>query len=152
MTRRLTTLDLPSFHRASIGFDRLFDEMDRLFMNSAQSTSYPPYNIISRTENEYEVQLAVAGFSEEQLDVVYEQGVLRIEGTSEKVDEGVTYLHKGVGARNFKREFRLADHVEVTNAGLKNGMLTVTLRRIVPEELQPKKIKITSAPVSGSLI
>lgn len=152
MTRRLTTLDLPSFHRASIGFDRLFDEMDRLFMNSAQSTSYPPYNIVSRTENEYEVQLAVAGFSEEQLDVVYEQGVLRIEGTSGKVEEGVTYLHKGVGARNFKREFRLADHVEVTNAGLKNGMLTVTLRRIVPEELQPKKIKITSAPVSGSLI
>jgi molecular chaperone IbpA len=152
MTRRLTTLDLPSFHRASIGFDRLFDEMDRMFMNSAQSNSYPPYNIVSRTENEYEVQLAVAGFSEEQLNVVYEQGILRIEGTSSKVDEDVTYLHKGVAARNFRREFRLADHVEVADAGLKNGMLTVTLRRIVPEELQPKKIKITSAPVSGSLI
>ncbi len=78
--------------------------MDRLFMNSAQSSAYPPYNIISRTENEYEVQLAVAGFSEEQLDVVYEQGVLRIDGTSEKANDDVIYLHKGVRARHFRRE------------------------------------------------
>ena len=79
MTRRLTTLDLPSFHRASIGFDRLFDEMDRMFMNSAQSNSYPPYNIVSRTENEYEVQLAVAGFSEEQQEWEKKEKSMQVE-------------------------------------------------------------------------
>jgi molecular chaperone IbpA len=149
---RISTLDLPSFTRTSIGFDRLFDEMDRMFMNSSQNSSYPPYNIAKINDDEYAIQVAVAGFTEEELDVTLEKGILRIEGRIKKTDEEVIYLHKGVGGRQFRREFRLADYVEVVDAGLVNGMLTVTLKRVVPEELQPKKIKITSNNVIDGIV
>jgi molecular chaperone IbpA len=139
---RLTTLDLPSIHRATIGFDRLFNELDRQFANSA-SQGYPPYNIAQINEDEYMISLAVAGFGMDNLDVTKDKNILRIEGTSPKGDEHVNYLHKGIGGRNFRREFTLADHVEVVSAGLELGMLNVYLKREVPEELQPKKIAIT---------
>jgi molecular chaperone IbpA len=141
---RLTTLDLPSLHRATIGFDRLFDEMDRRFANSA-STGYPPYNIAQIDDDEYMISIAVAGFGMDNLDITHEKNILTIEGTSPKGDETVNYLHKGIAGRNFRREFTLADHVEVEGATLELGMLNVHLKRHVPEELQPKKIAI-SAP------
>ena len=139
---RLTTLDLPHFHRATIGFDRLFDELERSFQNSPNGNGYPPYNIAQINEDEYMISLAVAGFGMDNLDVTKDGNVLRIEGTSPKGDENVNYLHKGIGGRSFRREFTLADHVEVQNAGLELGMLNIHLKREVPEELQPKKIKI----------
>jgi molecular chaperone IbpA len=139
---RLTTLDLPSFHRATIGFDRMFNELERNFANS-QSNGYPPYNIAQINDDEYMICIAVAGFGMDNLDVTKDKNILRIEGTSPKGDEHVTYLHKGIGARNFRREFTLADHVEVVSAGLELGMLNIYLKREVPEELQPKKIAIT---------
>ena len=139
---RLTTLDLPQFHRATIGFDRLFDELERSFANSPNGNGYPPYNIAQINEDEYMISLAVAGFGMDNLDVTKDGNVLRIEGTSPKGDENVNYLHKGIGGRSFRREFTLADHVEVQNAGLELGMLNIHLKREVPEELQPKKIKI----------
>jgi len=138
---RLTTLDLPNFHRATIGFDRLFDEMEARFANSA-SNGYPPYNIAQINEDEYMISLAVAGFGMDNLDVTKDGNILRVEGTSPKGDETVNYLHKGIGGRNFRREFTLADHVEVHCANLELGMLNIHLKREVPEELQPKKIKI----------
>ena len=141
---RLTTLDLPSLHRATIGFDRLFDEMDRRFANSA-STGYPPYNIAQIDDDEYMISIAVAGFGMDNLDITHEKNILTIEGTSPKGGENVNYLHKGIAGRNFRREFTLADHVEVEGATLELGMLNVHLKRHVPEELQPKKIAI-SAP------
>ena len=141
---RLTTLDLPSLHRATIGFDRLFDEMDRRFANSA-STGYPPYNIAQIDDDEYMISIAVAGFGMDNLEITHEKNILTIEGTSPKGDENVNYLHKGIAGRNFRREFTLADHVEVEGATLELGMLNVHLKRHVPEELQPKKIAI-SAP------
>jgi len=139
---RLTTLDLPSFRRATIGFDRLFEEMDRQFANSA-TTGYPPYNIAQVSDDEYMITLAVAGFGMDNLDITHEKNILRVEGTSPKGGDDVNYLHKGIGERNFRREFTLADHVEVVSAGLENGMLNIHLKREVPEELQPKKIAIT---------
>ena len=139
---RLQTLDLPNFHRATIGFDRLFDEMETRFANSA-SNSYPPYNIAQINEDEYMISVAVAGFGMDNLDVTKDKNVLRIEGIAPKGGEHVNYLHKGIGGRNFRREFTLADHVEVVSAGLDLGMLNVHLKREVPEELQPKKIEIT---------
>jgi len=139
---RLTTLDLPQFHRATIGFDRMFDELERNFANS-QSNGYPPYNIAQINDDEYMISIAVAGFGMDNLDVTKDKNILRIEGTSPKGDEHVNYLHKGIGGRNFRREFTLADHVEVVSAGLDLGMLNVHLKREVPEELQPKKIAIT---------
>ena len=138
---RLTTLDLPSFHRATIGFDRMFDELERTFANS-QSNGYPPYNIAQINDDEYMISLAVAGFGMDNLDVTKEQNILRIEGTAPKGGENVNYLHKGIGGRSFRREFTLADHVEVVSAGLELGMLNVHLKREVPKELQPTKSAI----------
>ena len=140
---RLTNLDLPTFRRATIGFDRMFDEMERTFANSA-SSGYPPYNIVQLEEDSYVISLAVAGFSMKDLNVVHDKNILRIEGTSPEEDAEVNYLHKGVGGRNFRREFALADHVEVEGASLENGMLNVRLKRMMPEELQPKQIEIIS--------
>ena len=138
---RLTTLDPTSFHRSFIGFDRLFDEMETRFANS-QSQGYPPYNIAQINEDEFMISLAVAGFGMDNLDITKDKNVLRIEGTSPKGDENVNYLHKGIGGRNFRREFTLADHVEVEGATLELGMLNIHLKREVPEALQPKKIEI----------
>jgi molecular chaperone IbpA len=138
---RLTTLDLPSLHRGTIGFDRLFNELDRQFANS-QSQGYPPYNIAQINEDEFMITLAVAGFGMVNLDITKDGNILRVEGTSPKGGENVNYLHKGIGERNFRREFTLADHVEVESAGLEHGMLNIHLKREVPEELQPKKIAI----------
>ena len=147
---RLTTLDLPNFHRATIGFDRLFNEMERQFANSPNGNGYPPYNIAQINEDEYMISLAVAGFGMDNLEIEKDGKMLRIEGTAPKGDDEVNYLHKGIGGRNFRREFTLADHVEVESAGLELGMLNVHLKRNVPEELQPKKIKIVDNSVIDS--
>jgi molecular chaperone IbpA len=141
---RLTTLDLPSLHRATIGFDQLFNEMERKFQNSPNSNGYPPYNIAQINEDEYMISLAVAGFGMDNLDITKDKNILTIEGTSPKGDENVNYLHKGIASRNFRREFTLADHVEVEGAILELGMLNIHLKREVPEELQPKKIAINA--------
>ena len=140
---RLTTLDLPSIHRHFVGFDSMFDEMDRLFENS-KSQGYPPYNIAQINENEYMISLAVAGFGMDNLSIEKDKNTLKIEGTAPKGDDKVNYLHRGIGGRNFRREFTLAEHVDVHNAELHNGMLNIHLKREVPEELQPKKIEINS--------
>ena len=140
---RLTTLDLPNFHRATIGFDRIFEQMERQFANSPNGNGYPPYNIAQINEDEFMISLAVAGFGMDNLSIEKDGDQLRVEGTAPGGDEEVNYLHKGIGGRNFRREFTLADHVEVVNADLELGMLNIHLKRNIPEELQPKKIKIT---------
>jgi len=139
---RLTTLDLPQFHRATIGFDRIFNQLEREFANS-KTTGYPPYNIVQINEDEYMISLAVAGFGMDNLEITKDKNILTIEGNAPKGGEEVNYLHKGIGGRNFRREFTLADHVEVESAGLELGMLNIYLKREIPEELQPKKIAIT---------
>ena len=139
---RLTTLDLPNFHRATIGFDRLFNELERGFANSPNGNGYPPYNIAQINDDEYMISLAVAGFGMDNLEITTDGDQLKIEGTAPKGDEDVNYLHKGIGGRNFRREFTLADHVKVNSANLELGILNIHLKREVPEELQPKKIKI----------
>jgi molecular chaperone IbpA len=128
------TLDLPQFTRSTVGFDRLFNEIERSFANS-QSNNYPPYNV------------AVAGFGMDNLDITVEKNQLTVEGTTIKGGEEVKYLHKGIGNRNFRRSFTLAEHVEVANANLEYGMLNMHLVRNVPEELQPKRIMITAPNV-----
>ena len=139
---RITTLDLPQFHRATIGFDRLFEQMNTQFANSPNGNGYPPYNIAQVNEDEFIISVAVAGFGMEDLDVTKDGDQLKIEGTAPKGDEEVNYLHKGIGGRNFRREFTLADHVNVAGASLDLGMLNVHLVREVPEALKPKTIKI----------
>ena len=139
---RLTTLNLPELARATVGFDRVFQEMDRLYENSAKGSSYPPYNIAQFAENEYMISLAVAGFDMDNLEITLEKNNLTVKGTAPGGDEEVTYLHKGVGGRNFRRQFTLADNIEVVDAKLELGMLNIHLQRNIPEEQQPKRIEI----------
>ena len=110
---RLTTLDLPSFHRATVGFDRIFNELERQFANSQTTSNYPPYNVAEINENEWMITIAVAGFGMDNLDIVLDKNILTVEGTPPKGDEEVKYLHKGIAGRTFRRSFTLADHIEV---------------------------------------
>lgn len=144
MTRHMTTLELPALQGATVGFDRLFNELDKQFSNS-RSNGYPPYNLAEINENEWMISLAVAGFGMDNLEITKDGNLLRVEGTSPKGSEEVNYLYKGIAERNFRREFTLADHVEVENAHLDLGMLNIHLKREVPEKLQPKTIKIKTS-------
>jgi molecular chaperone IbpA len=139
---RIDTINLPHFHKATIGFDRLFNELNRGFENSPNGNGYPPYNIAQINEDEYMISVAVAGFGMDNLNVTKDGNQLQIEGTAPKGDESVNYLHKGIGGRNFRREFTLADHVEVEGASLELGMLNIHLQRNLPDALKPKKIAI----------
>jgi molecular chaperone IbpA len=151
MTKTLTlrTFDLPSIHKFGIGFDNMFDEMMRV--NAQQSsTNYPPYDIVQINDDEYMISLAVAGFGADNLSVTKDKKTLVIEGkhsrdTVENEDATAKYLHKGISERSFRREFTLADHVEIGNAHLELGILSIHLKREVPEEAKPKSIAITYA-------
>jgi molecular chaperone IbpA len=125
-----------------VGFDRLFEQMDRHFANSS-GNGYPPYNIVQINEDEYMITLAVAGFGMEDIEITKNGNILNIEGDSAKNQEDtVNYLHKGIATRSFRRQFTLADYVEVEGAELDLGMLNVHLKRYIPEEKQPKRIAI----------
>jgi molecular chaperone IbpA len=119
--------------------------MERQFANSPNGNGYPPYNIAQINDDEYMISLAVAGFGMDNLEITTDGDQLKIEGTAPKGDEEVNYLHKGIGGRNFRREFKLADHVKVADATLDLGMLNIHLKREVPEALKPKKIEINNS-------
>jgi molecular chaperone IbpA len=147
MTNTLTlrSLDIPQLHKFGIGFDNMFDELMRI-QSQQSTTNYPPYNVVQINEDEYMISLAVAGFGLDNLSVTKDKNFLIIEGKNTiKEEEGseITYLHKGISARDFRREFKLADHVEIENAHLELGILNVHLKREVPEEQKPKSIAIT---------
>ncbi len=145
MTRELTlrSLDIPSIHKFGIGFDNMLDELMRVTSQQA-NTNYPPYNVIKYTDDQFAIELAVAGFNDGEIDVQVENNQLTIKGEQGvDVREGVEFLHRGISARNFVRTFTLADHVEVIEAHVANGILTVNLERKIPEEKKPKKIAIS---------
>ena len=136
---KLTALDLHPLYRNAIGVDRLFDRL----INNIESpqNNYPPYNIVQVNEDEYFIEIAVAGLDEEDLEITQDQNTLVITGAIE-VSEDLNYLHKGIAGRNFRREFTLADHVEVVNADLNRGILLINLKREIPEAMKPKTIAI----------
>ena len=147
----LHTIDLPAFanqiHRHAIGFDRMFDELNRTFANSKTDGNYPPHNVVQLDDTHFVVEVAVAGFAESEIDVELKDQVLTVKGErlKEKDAPELNYLHKGISARNFTRSFPLAENVEVRGATVKNGILAVALELVVPEEKRPKKIAITFA-------
>ncbi len=146
MTNQLTlrSLDIPSIHKFAVGFDNLFDEMLRI--NAQQgSTNYPPYNVVQINEDEYMISLAVAGFGPDNIEVTKDANYLVIEGNPVHPVEGINYLHKGISTRSFRREFKLADHVDIQNCHLELGILSIHLKRNVPEEQKPKKFAINYA-------
>ena len=142
---RLTTLDLSPFYRNSIGVDRLFDRLISQIDNSSNSSNYPPYNILKTGENTYEIQVAVAGFTQGEVTVNLNEGQLVITGekTETELPEGYKYEHQGISARRFIRAFTLDNYVEVDSAIAKDGILTIKLERRLPEAMKPKTIAIS---------
>ena len=142
---RLTTLDLSPFYRNSIGVDKLFDRLMGQIDAGGTTQNYPPYNIVKTGENTYQIEVAVAGFTQGEVEVNVKEGNLIITGEklSNELPEGHTYEHQGISARRFIRTFTLADYVEVTNAQSKDGILTIKLERQIPEAMKPKTIAIT---------
>ena len=148
MTKTLTlrSFDIPAIHKFGIGFDNMFDDLMRVSAQQS-NTNYPPYDIVQINDDEYMIAVAVAGFGDDNLSVIKDKKVLVIEGrhsreTVDNEDSTAKYLHKGISERHFRREFQLADHVEIVNANLELGILSIHLKRDIPEEAKPKTIAI----------
>ena len=131
--------------RSTIGFDRLFDVLDEV-QRTAEET-YPPYNIERLDENRFQISVALAGFTPDEVALTVEQNVLTLEGRKPEKEEK-TFLHRGISARSFKRQFTLADHVEVKKARFENGLLIIELQREIPEAMKPRRIPINGAAAS----
>ncbi len=139
--------DPAPLYRATIGFDRMADMLDRVLATDLQAPSYPPYNIERTAENAYRISIAVAGFSADDLSVDVKESALVVTGRSSDDDSNREFLHRGIATRAFERRFHLADHVRVMRAHHADGMLHIELARELPEALKPRRIEIgTSGP------
>ena len=137
--------DFAPLYRATVGFDRVADLMDRLLANDVTQPSYPPYNIEKTSENGYRISIAVAGFAADELSVEVKENALVVAARKEREDESErAYLHRGIATRAFERRFALADHVRVSGATHVDGMLHIDLVREIPEALKPRQIEIAS--------
>ncbi len=145
--------DFAPLHRATVGFDQIADMMDRLLADTAQTPSYPPYNIEKTADDGWRISIAVAGFSEEDLSVEVRENALIVAARKSEDGEDRKYLHRGIANRAFERRFTLADHVRVTGASHLNGMLHIDLLREVPEALKPRRIEIAggSKAIEGTV-
>jgi molecular chaperone IbpA len=135
--------DFSPYFRSTVGFDHLFDMLEQAV---DAGNGYPPYNIERTDETNYRISVAVAGFSEKDLNVEVRDGVLTLTGKREESDKQ-NYLHQGIAGRAFERRFQLAEHVEVRAAKLENGLLHIDLERIVPEEKKPRRIAINAPEI-----
>jgi molecular chaperone IbpA len=126
-----------------VGFERLFDRLETANRLEVSATKYPPYNIIKTGENSYLIEIAVAGFDEDDFDIETHNGILTVRGNVSGIDEDATFIYKGIAARSFERKFNIADTVIVENVSLHQGMLTIRLVNDIPEEKKPRKITIT---------
>ena len=148
MVRTLLDLNDP-FFRTTIGFDKMFNTLERLNGHSNVSESYPPYNLIRTGDDRFVIEVALAGFSKEELNVEIKENVLHINGEKKQVeDDGKkNYIHKGIGARKFHKTFTLAEYVEVVEGAYVDGVLTVVCERQVPDEKKPRKIDLGDSKV-----
>jgi len=137
----MRTFDFAPLYRSVVGFDRLADLLEAASAETA-STGYPPYNIERTAENEYRIEIAVAGFRPEELSVEVKENLLTVQGRKAANDESRQFLHRGLAERNFERRFQLADYVVVTDAHLQDGLLQLSLKRELPEALKPRRIEI----------
>ena len=140
---QMVRFDTNALNKALLGFDTLFNDFERRFSNQVNS-NYPPYNIIKTGEHTYELQVAVTGFDKTEITVEVDQDNLVVKGQRKnKVDEEeIVYLHHGLASRDFSRLWPLAEHIEVGEAKIKNGVLTISLERIIPETLKPRQLVI----------
>jgi molecular chaperone IbpA len=140
----LKHLDIPSIHKFGIGFDSMFADLNRLAAVAGKD-NYPPYNVVKYDDDNYVIELAVAGFGKKDISIEIDQNQLKVASKSKDVEpEELEYLHRGISARHFERSFTLADHVFVKDAKMTDGILKIVLERQLPEELKPRIIDITS--------
>lgn len=144
--------DLTPLYRSTIGFDRLGSLLDTLTTYEGDAPSYPPYNIERVGENEYRISMAVAGFSDRDLNIEVKENTLSIRGDKQSEAGDTTFLHRGIAARSFERRFQLADHVVVKGAKLENGLLHVDLVRELPEAMKPRTIPIATKAEKPTVI
>lgn len=140
----VSRFDTTALNRALVGFDRLFDTFETRFANQL-STNYPPHNIIKTDDTHYEIQIAIAGFKKNEINIEVEQDMLTVKGESETEEEVKStrqYLHRGLSNRSFVRSWQLAEHMVVNGAEIKDGILTITLEYIIPEEKKARVIDI----------
>jgi molecular chaperone IbpA len=148
-----TAFDFAPFRRSTVGFDRLFDMLEN---SSGQSQeNYPPFDLIKKGENDYCIQLAVAGFKPDEIDITAQQNVLLVTGrkSDESDEKSGDFIYRGIANRSFERRFALADHIQVKGADLHDGMLSIELVREIPEAMKPRKIDIgASKPASKQTV
>lgn len=144
----MRTIDLSPLYRSVVGFDRLADLLDAA--SSEAATGYPPYNIERTGENAYRIEIAVAGFKSDDLNIEVKENLLTVQGRKPANDETKRYLHRGLAERNFERRFQLADYVVVSDAHLADGLLSISLKRELPEALKPRHIEIGSGARSDA--
>ncbi|EEW25199.1 Hsp20 family protein [Rhodobacter ferrooxidans] len=138
----MRNFDFSPLYRATVGFDRIADLMDRALTSDGTQPTYPPYNIEKTAENAYRISVAVAGFAPDDLSVEVKDGTLHVAARKAPEEASRAYLHRGIATRAFERRFALADHVRVTNALHEHGMLHIDLVREIPEALKPRRIEI----------
>jgi molecular chaperone IbpA len=146
----MRNFDLAPLYRATVGFDQIADLMDRVVSNDASAQSYPPYNIERTADDGWRISIAVAGFGDAELSVEVRENALLVAGRKSDDTTGRKFLHRGIATRAFERRFHLADHVRVTGATHENGLLHIDLVREVPEALKPRRISISTGPVSDT--
>jgi molecular chaperone IbpA len=138
----MTNFDLSPLYRSTVGFDHLFDMLDQA--SRVQPATWPPYNIERVGEDQYRIVMALAGFENDEIELVQKENMLLVAGQKHSDPEGIEVLHRGIATRAFRQTFNLADHMKVTGANLENGLLVVDLKREVPEALKPRRIDISS--------
>ncbi|WP_103257827.1 Hsp20 family protein [Tabrizicola aquatica] len=141
----MRNLDFAPLYRATVGFDRIADMMDRVLSSDVAQPTYPPYNIEKTADNAYRISIAVAGFAPDELSVEVKDGTLHVSARKATDETDRAYLHRGIATRAFERRFALADHVRVAGAAHEHGMLHIDLVREVPEAMKPRRIEIARA-------
>ena len=138
-----SAFDFSPFRRSTVGFDRLFDMLENSSFGQTQE-NYPPFDLIKLGDNDYRIELAVAGFKEDEIDITAQQNVLVVTGKKgdDNENRGQDYIYRGIATRSFERRFALADHIQVRGADLKDGLLAIELVREIPEAMKPRKIDI----------
>jgi len=150
-----SAFDFSPFRRSTVGIDRLFDMLENSNLGQPQE-NYPPFDLIKKGDNDYCIQLAVAGFKPEEIDITAPHNVLLVSGSKsdENVEQGGDFIYRGIANRSFERRFALADHIQVKGADLKDGLLSIELVREIPEAMKARKINIGGgaerSPIGGS--
>jgi len=150
MLTKMRTIDFSPLYRSVVGFDRLAQLLETATADAA--SGYPPYNIERTDENAYRIELAVAGFKPEELNIEVKQNLLTVQGRKAANDEQRRFLHRGLAERDFERRFQLADYVVVTEAQISDGLLSINLKRELPDAMKTRRIEIAVGPASAPLI